>query len=219
MKLKDLKKAWSQVSADDTGRDELTEEKIRAMLGKRTSSLIERVDKNLKYGFIIVFSLIIIMFLMDILIQRSPVGDNYEMMIPKWIYVLDWAINILILCFFLFLFVRYRQVKNHCFISCNLRETLVKIISLLTMYKRLLSWALLFLLIFFITGYISGLYLGAQMYDMSIGLAIASMMIGLLFLVALTGLFYLLMRWIFRKVYGSYLIQLQNTLKELDELE
>lgn len=219
MKLKDLKKAWSQVSADDTGRDELTEEKIRAMLSKRTSSLIERVDKNMKYGFVIVFTLIIIMFVGDIAIQKSSVDDNFEMIIPKWINILDWVINILILCFFLFLFIRYRRVKKHCLISCNLRETLNKIISLLIMYKRLLSWALLFMFIFFITGYISGLYLGAQVYDMPIGLAIASIMIGLLFLVTLTGLFYLLMRWLFRKAYGSYLIQLQNTLKELDELE
>ncbi|MCL1821769.1 MAG: hypothetical protein FWG22_02985 [Prolixibacteraceae bacterium] len=219
MKMKDLKKAWSQVSADNDGRDKLTEEKIQAMLSKRTSSLIERIDKNLKTGFVIVFVLIIFTVLGEIIFRKLSPESYLDSKIPQWIIVASGIFNIFILGVFLFIFFKYLQVKKRGLISGNLRKTLKKMISLLTMYKRLLSMALFIVVILFAAAFMTGVYigLGANKPDIATTIGLMSICVLIFALVAL--MFYLLLRWIFHKAYGAYLTKLKKTLKELDELE
>ena len=61
MNLKELKKTWDKLSSEN----ELDENQLRSMLRKRTNNLIERIDRNIKIGFGVLF-ILILAFILDI---------------------------------------------------------------------------------------------------------------------------------------------------------
>ena len=65
MDLKDLKKTWEKLASNK----ELDENQIRVMLGKRTKNLIERIERNIRIGFIVLLLLILFFVLNDFVIS------------------------------------------------------------------------------------------------------------------------------------------------------
>jgi fructose-specific phosphotransferase system IIC component len=69
------------------------------------------------------------------------------------------------------------------------------------------------------TGFLAGYYTSVQANQTSEGFLIPVILFGVLLIALLTWFIFLLLRWIFRKVYGNYLAQLRDTMAELDELK
>ena len=225
MDIKDLKKTWDKLPA---GND-LDESQIKEMLGKKTKTLMERIDRNIKIGFVVLFVLIFAFafddFFFSPLISKG-VSENLE--VPKWLLFLGVFSNTLIFTTFLYFVIKYYRVRRSCDIVCNLRETLLKIIDTLSIYRRLFYLALVTLLVAMGSGFITGMYKGfldgvqqkgISLSDIQMGQLILPIFIGLVVLVLLVGSFFLVLQWGFRKLYGNYIDKLKYTLKELEEIE
>ncbi|RIH66035.1 hypothetical protein D1164_07175 [Mariniphaga sediminis] len=225
MELKDLKKTWEQLSPDK----ELDEQQIREMLRKKTRNLIDRIDRNIRIGFVALFILIVLFILDDFVFAPmliKKVGNNVE--IPEWLVFLSIFSNVLIFTTFIYFVVQYYRVKRSCDISCNLRETLIKITGILRIYQRLFYLALLILTLAMILQFVSGMYSGMALgiedqgilfSDIPLGKLLLAGVVGLTVLVLTVGGIYLLMRWGFRRLYGNYISKLKNALQELNEIE
>lgn len=220
MEMKDLKKAWSHISNKPAGQEQLTDEKIRQLLSSRTASLMERIDKNIRIGFDVLFVIIVSMIIFDYFIaSNQQEGTGRIPGVPGWITFLDRGINLLIFILFIAFVVRYRHIRRKSDASFNLRQRLMQVIQVLTTYNRLFVFALVIFLIASASGYIAGYYTGITAGTPSEFFHPFSIIFGILTLFLLTGFLFLLLRWIFRKFYGKYLTQLKETLKELDELK
>ena len=224
MDLKDLKKTWEQISP---GR-ELDEVQLRHMLGRRTTSLIERIDRNIKIGFGLLFILILIFVFDDFLVSPRLVSSMPQgVPIPQWLVFLAVFSNTLIFTTFLYFVIKYYRVKRSCDLDCDLRETLQKIIDTLILYQRLFYLALVTLMVNIGSAFITGLYSGeklklenqgAQLTDIDPQQLFLVVVIGLIILVILVGSIFLILRWGFRKLYGNYIQKLKATLNELEEI-
>ena len=73
MELNDLKKTWNKISS---GR-QLDENQLREMLGKRTKSLIERIDRNVKIGFGVLLAMIVLFSLDDFWLSPQTIDEQF----------------------------------------------------------------------------------------------------------------------------------------------
>lgn len=217
MNLNELKKAWNKVSVDAASQ-ELSENRIREILGKRTTSLMDRIDKNIRLGLLILFLVIVAMYIWDMTIRSSNDAAYAHANIPDWVTIMDQGVNLLLILLFVLFFYSYNKVRRQCRTSCNLRQTLTKTIGILSFYRRLFTFALFIFLLSSGTGFIAGYYTGVLSYDTGVRMQPLTLLIGIVFLVMLTIALYFLFRFIFRKLYGNYIHQLKDTLAELDEL-
>jgi hypothetical protein len=225
MELKDLKKTWNQLSS----RNELDEDQLREMLRRRTDNLIDRIDRNIRIGFGILFGLIVLFILDDFVLAPmliKEVGTDVE--IPGWLMFTSIFSNTLIITNFIYFVFQYYRVKKSCDISCNLKETLVKIIGTLKIYKSLFYLAFIILTISMVLQFISGMFTGMHegleqkgilLADVPFGKWVLVAAIGLTVLIITVGGIYLLMRWGFRRLYGNYISKLKQNLSELNEID
>lgn len=228
MELKDLKKAWDQYSSADK-KNELDVETIREMLRGRTKSLIDKIERNIKIGFIVLFVLIVLFIIDDFVLSPELVKSiSAGIEIPGWIVPMDLITNLFIIVTFIGFVYRYYQVRKKCDLGCALTGALTKIIHILNIYKRMFYFAILVLVLSTATGFIAGLYEGvlfsAQQSGITVneiktGNIVITILAGLVVLFLLTGALFLLFRWGFRRLYGNYHNKLKLTLKELNEIE
>lgn len=220
MNIKDLQKAWSQLSAEPSVKEKLTEEQIREILGRKTNTLMERIDKNIRWGLAILFAGILTLIACDFLIPVASDGlTDSGKGIPVWVTTLDRGINLLFMIFLMIFFIQYNQVRHKCGINCDLRQSLLKVIRILTIYRRLFVLALIIFLMASASGYLAGFYSGVHTRDLEAEYLPIAILSGIITLMVFSSILFLLLRWIFRKMYGKYLKKLNETLKELDDLE
>jgi hypothetical protein len=225
MDLELLKKTWNKIPAEE----QLNEEHLKKMLGKRTKNLTDRIDRNIKIGFVILFVLILVFALDDLFL--SPLmfqGQEQNVNIPLWLTFLGVFGNAMIFFTFIYFVIKYYRVKKSCDMVCDLRETLIKIIDTLKIYQTMFYLALFTLLIAIGSGFVTGLYRGFLDKVNEQGMALSEVqanqifvviLIGLVILLLLTGAVFLFLRWGFRKLYGNYINKLKLTLHELEEIE
>ena len=224
MDLKDLKKTWDKMASDK----ELDEVQIREMLGKHTKNLIERINRNIRVGFGILFIMMLIFTLDDFLLSPLLIEDiNENYTIPNWLLFLGVFSNALIFVTFIYFVIKYYRIKHSFDISQNLKETLIKIIATLKIYQRMFYLALIFISIIMITGFISGVYKGTlanletqgiALSEVSLNQLLLVILIGFVFLLITVGGIFIFLRWGFRKLYGNYISKLKSTLRELEEI-
>lgn len=225
MDLENLKKTWDKLPATE----QLDENQLKQMLGKRTKSLIDRIDRNIKIGLVVLFVLILIFALDDFLLSPLMIESlNENISVPGWLLFLGIFSNALILTTFIYFVIKYYRVKKSCDTVCDLKETLKKIIGTLKIYQTMFYLALATLLVAIGLGFITGMYtgfsdkvkqLGIPITEVETGGLIGTVLIGLVILVILVGGIFILLRWGFRKLYGNYLEKLKLTLRELQEIE
>jgi hypothetical protein len=224
MELKDLRKTWNRLSSGN----ELDEDQIREMLGRRTGNLIDRINRNVRIGFIVLFVLIVLFILDDFILAPMLISEvQAGVAMPQWLIFLSIFSNVLIFTTFIYFVIKYYRVRKICDISCNLRETLIRIIETLRIYQRLFYLTLfifaLALALQFISGMYSGMALdmenqGIHLSEIPVGKWFMVSGIGLLVLVLTVGGIFLLMRWGFHRLYGNYINELKRTLNELNEI-
>ena len=222
MDLENLKKTWDKLPTNE----QLDENQLRQMLGKQTKSLIDRIDRNIKIGLVVLFVLILIFALDDFLLSPLMIESlNENISIPGWLLFLGVFSNALIFTTFIYFVIKYYRVRKSCDTVCDLKETLNKIIGTLKIYQTMFYLALATLLIAIGLGFITGIYTG---FSEKIGIPISEVeprglliitLIGLFFLVIIIGGIFIFLRWGFRKLYGNYLQKLKLTLQELQEIE
>ena len=221
--LENLKKTWNKIPAEKS----LDENQLREMLGKHSKSLIDRIDRNIKTGFVILFVMILVFALDDYIFSPMLLGEN-EIEVPQWLLFIGVFSNTLIFTTFIYFAIKYYRVRKSCDMICNLKETLKKIIGTLSIYKTLFYLALVALLVAIGTGYLTGVYTGVADNASELGIGVAevgskqlviAVVAGLAGLVVLVGSVFLFLRWGFRKLYGNYIDKLKKTLKELEEIE
>lgn len=225
MDLKDLKNTWAKLPANQ----QLDENQLKRMLEKRTKNMLELIDRNIRIGFGVLFVLILFFILDDFIISPQlleKVGGNHP--VPEWLLFLGVFSNTLIFTTFIYFVIKYYRIKKSCDITCNLRETLVKIIGTLKIYQRLFYLALVTVTLTVGIGFIAGIYEGVLISAGEQGIAVNEIGIGNLattifittfFLLLMTFSIFVFMRWGFRKLYGNYIQKLKLTLKELNEIE
>ena len=225
MELQDLKKTWSRMSS----ARELDEDQIRALLSRRTGNLIDRINRNVRIGFGVLFILIVMFIMEDFILVPMFAGEAEAVsQVPGWLVLLSIFSNTLIIITFIYFAVKYYFVKRSCDTVCNLRETLSKILGTLYIYKRLFYFALISLSLAMALQFISGMYTGMTndienqgilFSEVPVDKLLLATGLGLVVLVLTVGGIFLLMRWGFRRLYGNYISELKNTLRELDELD
>jgi len=224
MDLNDLKKTWDKMASPK----ELNENQIREMLHKRTKNLMDRIEINIRIGFIVLFILIILFILDDFIFSPILIREaGHDFSIPGWLLFLSIFSNALICSTFLYFALKYNRVRKTCHSACSIRDTLVKIIDTLKIYKRMFYLALFTLVLAMGTGFISGMYEGfaAKIQEKGVEFSeiqtkpiMLNVLVGLLVLVILVGAVFLFLRWGFRRLYGNYIEKLKHTLTELDEI-
>lgn len=211
-----------------TGK-QLDETQLKDMLGSRTKNLIERIDRNIKIGFIVLLVLIVLFSIDDLWLSPKAIDQYYnDMPIPSWVLFLAVFGNVLILSTFIYFVITYYRVKKRCDVVCNLQDTLKKIIGILVIYQRLFYLALATILLAMASAFVSGMFeglrhsaeeQGLQFADIETSQILLAIVISVVIVVGIGGAIFLFLRWGFRKLYGNYIQKLKTTLKELEEIE
>jgi len=222
MELENLKKTWNKIPVEKP----LDESQLKEMLGKHSKSMIDRIDRNIKIGFVILFAIILVFAIDDFFISPMLLGET-EIEAPQWIVFIGVFSNALIFTTFIYFAVKYYRVRKSCDMICKLKETLEKIIDTLRIYKTLFYLALVTLLFAITIGFVTGIYTGINDNASELGIPFVEVDSKQLLIAAVTGLaglfvllggVFLFLRWGFRKLYGNYIEKLKQTLKELEEI-
>jgi len=225
MDLDKLKSAWSNFSSRDASKHQLDENTIRELLKTRTKNLVERVERNIKIGFVFLF-LILLFLLFGDKITPFSMPDGYAM--PPWLNWLDWLNVVILGGSFIYFWLRYYSIRKYYSQITNLRDALNRIIKTLRIYKILFNMALFILLVVASVEFIIGMYAGAAISaetqgghfsDLNSQQLFWATLRGVAVLVLIVTFVFLLFRWGFKRLYGNHLMILKSTLEELDEIE
>lgn len=230
MELDELKAAWDKYSSQEVDKHRLGEDGIHEILKRKTQTLVDRIDRNIKIGMGIL-GLYIVYLVTDYLFlteyfTKLIVNKNVEY--PKWLEPIDIFSTALIFTTYLFFVIRYFKTKKSFSIHLQLKELLSGIQETLATYRRMFYLAVIILLINILLSYIAGVFEGLQLKADAAGSSVISLsamkiliLIGLslIILVPLILLSFFILRWGFNKLYGQYLNKLDETLQELNESE
>lgn len=224
MELKDLKSAWATYSSQEVDKHRLGQESILELLKNRTKTLVDRIDRNIRIGMVIILVFIAYVIIDDVYLSKLILSE--PMRYPDWLIPMDIFSNVIIVTTYLFFVLRYWRIKRSFSPDTQLKDLLNGILDTLTTYRRLFYLAVIILLINMVVSFAAGLYQGIKVNADSLSGGIESLSmsklliiiaIGLAFLIPLIAGTFFLLRWGFNKLYGRYLVKLNETLLELDE--
>ena len=224
MDLNDLKSAWNTYSSQEANKHHLGKETINEMLRNRTNTLVERIDRNIRIGIGILLAYIAYIIIDDLYLSKILIKEPLHY--PSWMIPLDIFSNTLIITTYLFFVICYLKIKRNFSVDLHLKEFLTGILDTLKTYRRLFYLAVIILLINIIVSFAAGLYEGVKystgnasggLENLSTSKIILIIGVGLAVLIPIIAGTFFLLRWGFNKLYGRYLVSLNETLKELDE--
>ena len=226
MDLNDLKSAWNTYSSQEADKHHLGKETINEMLRNRTNTLIERIDRNIRIGIGILLAYIAYIIIDDLYLSKILIKEPLHY--PSWMIPLDIFSNTLIITTYLFFVIRYLKIKRNFSVDLHLKEFLTGILDTLKTYRRLFYLAVIILLINMIVSFAAGLYEGVKFSTgnatggleyLSTSKIFLIIGVGLAVLIPMIAGTFFILRWGFNKLYGRYLVSLNETLTELDETE
>jgi len=226
MELKDLKSAWTAYSSQEVDKHRLGKESILELLKTRTKTLVDRIDRNIRIGMAIILFFIAYVIVDDVYLSKLILAEPVKY--PDWLIPIDIFSNVIIVTTYLFFVLRYWRIKRSFSPDTQLKDLLKGILDTLTTYRRLFYLAVVILLLNMVVSFAAGLYQGVKastesvsggLENLSISKLLIIVGIGLAFLIPLIAGTFFLLRWGFNKLYGCYLIRLNQTLQELDESE
>jgi len=220
MELKDLKSAWAAYSSQEVDKHRLEKENIHELLKTRTKTLVDRIDRNIRIGMGVILVFIAYVIIDDIYLSKLILSES--MHYPDWMVPMDVFSNVIIVTTYLFFVLRYWRIKRSFSPDTQLNDFLKGILDTLTTYRRLFYLAVIILLINMVVSFAAGLYQGVMsrsegIQSITMSKLMAIILIGLAFLIPLIAGTFFILRWGFNKLYGCYLIKLNETLLELDE--
>ncbi|MBW8324121.1 MAG: hypothetical protein K0M50_05095 [Prolixibacteraceae bacterium] len=224
MELKDLKSAWDTYSSQEVDKHRLGKENIHELLKNRTKTLVDRIDRNIRIGMAVILVFIAYVIVDDIYLSELILTEPIKY--PSWMIPMDIFSNAIIVTTYLFFVLRYFRIKRSFSPDTQLKDLLNGILNTLKTYQRLFYLAVVILLINMIVSFAAGLYQGVKYKVDSVSggienLATSKILIiigvGLAILIPLIAVTFFILRWGFNRLYGRYLVRLNETLQELDE--
>ncbi len=224
MELKDLKSAWDTYSSQEVDKHRLGKENIHELLKNRTKTLVDRIDRNIRIGMAVILVFIAYVIVDDIYLSELILTEPIKY--PSWMIPMDLFSNAIIVTTYLFFVLRYFRIKRSFSPDTQLKDLLNGILNTLKTYQRLFYLAVVILLINMIVSFAAGLYQGVKYKVDSVSggienLATSKILIiigvGLAILIPLIAVTFFILRWGFNRLYGRYLVRLNETLQELDE--
>ena len=225
MEFKDLKSAWNTYSSQEVDKHHLGTESIHELLRNRTKTLVDRIDRNLRIGMGILLAFISYVILDDLYLSKILIKEPIPY--PSWMVPLDVFSNALIVTTYLVFVIRYLKTKRNFSVDLQLKDFLNGILDTLTIYRRMFYMAVIILLINMTVSFTAGLYEGIKfstgnlpggMGTLTSSKILMVIAIGLAVLIPLIAFTFFILRWGFNKLYGRYMVSLNQTLKELDEV-
>jgi len=226
MDIKDLKSAWDTYSSQEMDKHRLEKENIHGLLKSRTNSLVERIDRNIRIGILILLGYIVYMVADDLYFSKIMFIVPVEY--PSWLVPIDVFSNALIVTTYLFFVVRYLRIKRSFSADTQLKNRLSGILETLKTYRRMFYLVVIILIINIIISFTAGIYHGVkfktdaangEIIDLSFGKIMKIVAFGLAVLIPLISLTFFILHRGFKSLYGRYLVKLNETLQELDESE
>lgn len=188
--------------------------------------MVDRIDRNLKIGMGILLVFIAYVLIDDLYLSKILIKEPIQF--PSWMIPIDVFSNALIVTTYLFFVFRYIKIKRSFSIDLQLKDLLIGIKNTLITYRRMFYLAVVILLINIILSFSAGIYQGIKFKAGTLnggieGLSTTKILtvagIGLAVLIPMVALTFFLLRWGFNKLYGRYLVKLDETLQELEESE
>lgn len=226
MELKDLKSAWDTYSSQEVDKHRLGKENIHGLLKNRTKSLMDRIDRNIRIGMIILLVFIGYVLADDFFFSKILITAPIEY--PGWLVPIDVFTNVLIITTYLFFVLRYFRIKRNFSADTQLKDLLSGILETLKTYRRMFYMAVIILMINIIISFTAGIYQGVKfkadtapegIINLSFGKIMILIGVGLAVLIPLISLIFFLLHRGFNNLYGRYLSNLNETLRELEESE
>ena len=224
MELKDLKSAWDTYSSQEMAKHLLGKESINELLKNRTSSLLDRIDRNIRIGIIVLLVFIAYVIVDDVYLSKILIKEPITY--PSWMRFMDVFSNMLIVSTYLFFVLRYFRIKRSFSSDTQLKDLLDGILDTLKTYRTMFYMAVIILLINIVVSFTAGIYEGVKfkagvvsggIITLTTSKILLLIAVGLAVLIPMVALTFLVLRWGFNKLYGKYLIKLNETLTELDE--
>ena len=226
MELKDLKSAWNTYSSQEIDKHHLEKESINELLRNKAKTLVDHIDRNIRIGMIFLLAFIAYVMLDTLYLSKLFIEESINY--PDWIYPMDVFSTTLIITTYLFFVIRYLKTKRSFAVHLQLKDFLHGIIDTIHIYRRMFYLAVGILLINMSVSFIAGVYEGLKINTGNQpggidNLPASKILIitgfGLAVLIVMISVTFLILRWGFNKLYGRYLVRLNDTLKELDESE
>ncbi|WP_372774881.1 hypothetical protein [Mangrovibacterium sp.] len=218
MELDQLKNTWNKYAGTDVSKHRLDESELRRMLKRKANGLIDRINRNVRIGFVVIAALVLFFVIDDLFITPNMAGD---VAVPVWIYLIDWLNTLFLLGTFLYFWLQYKRVKSEYSQSNDMHRVLSSSVKLLLTYRRLFYWSLSVLLLAIAVSVVAGFFanpnLGSEVlfseHNQAVVLRSFAILLGVL------ALIFLIFHWGFRRLYGRYIAQLEETLAELEEID
>lgn len=224
MKLKDLKSAWDTYSSQEMVKHQLGKESITELLKNRTSSLLERIDRNIWIGLAVLIVFITYVLFGDLYFSEMLIKEPIDY--PSWLNFLDNFTCTLIVTTYLFFVLRYLRIKRSFSADNQLKDLLKGIVDTLKTYRTMFYMAVIFLMIDLGLSFLTPIYRGIKLSAGTVSGGISTLTttkiltiigLGLAVLITMIALTFLILRWGFNRLYGRYLVKLNETLNELNE--
>lgn len=224
MDIKDLKSAWDTYSSQEMNKHRLGKETIHELLKNQTKTLVDRIDRNIRIGIVVLLAYIAYVLLDDLYISKLLIKEPIRY--PGWMVPLDVFSNALIVTTYVFFVIRYLKIRRSFSPDTQLKDLLNGILDTLKTYRRMFYLAVIILLINVILSFAAGLYQGIKfkaegvtggMENLVTSKILLIIGVGLLILIPVVVLSFLVLRWGFNKLYGRYMIKLNDSLHELNE--
>jgi hypothetical protein len=195
-----------------------------------TKTLVDRIDRNFRIGLTV-----LLVFISYVVLYSLFLADYFSKMIfhvvveyPKLLKFLDFFSTTLIITTYLFFVIRYLKIRRSFSINLQLKDLLKGILETVQTYQRMFYLVVIILLLNIIVGFSAGLYEGLKfatgnlpggMENLSLSKIFLMIGVGLAILIPMVVITFMILRWGFNRLYGRYLINLNETLHELDESE
>jgi len=225
MELNEFKNAWQKATTDKIEESVLDASTIKQLLRSRSSGILARIDRSVKIGiwFLIVFFLLTIA---DQLIPADilfPARWKASLEVPRWISLLEWVVNCVLMFSILLFVVRYRRLQLQTLADQDLKGALQKVLRLLDTFKKEFYLAVAILMSGVGLGFLSGASKGFESIRIAQTPSIFVVVVVVLCMLVMLGLLIGSIFYIFHKgfnlLFGKYRDQLIQSLNELQENE
>ena len=225
MELNEFKKAWQKATSDTVQQKELDATSINELLKKRSKGILSRLDRSVKIGiwFLVLFFLFT---LADQLLPADlifPARWKAELVVPMWINLLEWFVNVVLMLTILLFVIRYRRLQLQTLSNQDLKGAIQKVLTLLDTFKKEFYLAVIILMSGVGLGFLLGATKGFESIRVSETPSILAIVVVASAMLILLGLLIGSIFYIFHKgfniLFGKYRDQLILSLNELQENE
>jgi tetrahydromethanopterin S-methyltransferase subunit G len=231
MELDELKSAWSKFASSEEKKRVLTETELSSMMTTQTRDITQKIGRNIRIGVGIILAWVVLGILTNLVVSvlfKKVLDKPYlTESILFWSYCIEMMSYVLILATIIVFWIKYSKIEKTRIDASNLRETLSRLIGIVSSYKRMF-YVVFGIFLFFITvSFSSGFFLETNYQVQTTGIDFSSLSLTrwilmiFVFIVTLGlfwGAYYLLFNLFFKRLYGRYLETMKATLKELDEV-